>query len=66
MYVIEQATTDRDKDRDKNEDRDKDKNYNIDKDKDIITKFTPVLCVNLVRLLQLSGKSHFIHILFPL
>ena len=34
MYVIEQATTDRDKDKDKDEDRDKDEHKDKDEDKD--------------------------------
>ena len=63
MYVIEQATSVRDKDKDKNEDKDKDKNYNIDKDKDKdnITKYTFVQTA----LLQSAQSKFFCRVKKP-
>ena len=61
MYVIEQATSVRDKDKDKNEDKDKDKNYNIDKDKDNITKSTFVQTA----LLQSAQSKFFCRVKKP-
>ena len=55
MYVIEQATSVRDKDKDK----DKDKNYNIDKDN--ITKFTFVQTA----LLQSAQSKFFCRVKKP-